>query len=118
MDGTGASGGHRSLVSNERVVAIFRDSHEDTIADFSHPTDDLVFFGFGHVTADHLPALDFGLVDPVADIGFGVVEQFPRIDKAGLLLADFEAVGMGQDFAVWGEGGRVDGPESKRRLMS
>ena len=70
---------------------------------------DFVLFGFGHVAADDLPTLDFGLVDPVADVGFGVVKEFPRVDEAGLAVGDFKAVGVGQDFAVGSEGGRVDG---------
>ena len=56
------------LLLDECGVAVGRDPHEDAVADFSRPAGDFVLFGFGHVAADHLPALDLGLVDPVADI--------------------------------------------------
>ena len=109
MDGAGTSAGDVLFLFDKCGVAVDGDSHEDAVADFSHPTGDFVLFGFGHVAADYLPALDFGLIDPVADVGFRVVKEFPRVDEAGLAVGDFKAVGVGQDFAVGSEGGRVDG---------
>ena len=45
-----------------------RDTGTLAVAGADNTAGDFVLFGFGHVAADDLPALDLGLVDPVADI--------------------------------------------------
>ena len=57
MDRAGTSAGDVLFLLDECGVAVGRDPHEDAVADFSHPAGDFVLFGFGHVAADHLPAL-------------------------------------------------------------